>query len=150
VFSQPDYLVLRRQPSRFMGVLVLLLSVLACVALLRSGLTPLPVIVSMLVVVSYGMWVWPRQVSLRHAQSVTALRFDGQGWHVMRRDGSESGARLLADTFVSAFLTVVRLREPGRWWPVSVILPADAANDDALRRLRLRLRFSRQRWAAAE
>ena len=46
--------------------------------------------------------------------------------------------------------TVVRLREPGRWLPVSVILPVDAASEDSLRRLRLRLRFSRQRWAAAE
>lgn len=150
MFNQPDYVVLRRQPSRFLGVLVVLFSVLACAALLRSGLHPLLATACMLVVVCYGMWVWPRQVSLRHAQSVTALRFDSQGWHVMRRDGSEAGARLLADTFVSAFLTVVRLREPGRWWPVSVILPADAATDDALRRLRLRLRFSRQRWAAVE
>lgn len=69
---------------------------------------------------------------------------------MLRRDGSEVGARLQADTFVSALLTVVRLREPGRLLPVSVILPADAATEDSLRRLRLRLRFSRQRWAAAE
>jgi toxin CptA len=150
VFSQPDYLVLQRQPSRLLGALVILLSVLACIAVLRSGLQPLLATASMLVVVGYGVWVWPRQVSLRHAESVTGLRFDSQGWHVMRSDGSEHAVRLLADTFVSAFLTVVRLREPGRWWPVSVILLTDAATDDALRRLRLRLRFSRQRWVATE
>jgi toxin CptA len=104
----------------------------------------------MLVLAGYALWVWPRQVSLRHASSVTGLRFDSEGWHVLRRDGSEASARLLADTFVSAFLTVVRLREPGRWGPVSVVLPPDAAAEEALRRLRLRLRFSRQRWVAAE
>ncbi|MBL4834917.1 MAG: hypothetical protein JKY26_13180 [Pseudomonas sp.] len=150
MFSRPDYLLLRRQPSRFLGGLIILFSGLACAALLRSGLPPLLAIACTLAVVGYGIWVWPRQVSLRHAHSVTGLRFDSQGWHVMRRDGSETAARLLADTFVSAFLTVVRLREPGRWLAVSVILPADAAAEDALRRLRLRLRFSRQRWAAAE
>lgn len=150
MFSQPDYLMLHRQPSRFLGGLVVVFSILACAALLRSGLSPLLATASMLAIVGYAIWIWPRQVSLQHAQSVTGLRFDSQGWHVMRRDGSESSARLLADTFVSAFLTVVRLREPGRWLAVSVILPADAAAEDALRRLRLRLRFSRQRWAAAE
>lgn len=150
MFSQPDYLVLRRHPSRFLGMLVIVFSALACAALLRSGLPPLVATACTLAVVGYGIWIWPRQVSLRHAQSITALRFDSQGWHVLRRDGSETTARLLADTFVSAFLTVVRLREPGRWLAVSVILPADAAAEDALRRLRLRLRFSRQRWAAAE
>lgn len=150
MFSQPDYLVLRRQPSRFLGGLIILCGILASAALLRSGLHPVWATAGTLAVVAYGIWVWPRQVSLRHAQSITALRFDSQGWHVLRRDGSEAAARLLADTYVSAFLTVVRLREPGRWLAVSVILPADAAAEDALRRLRLRLRFSRQRWAAAE
>ena len=150
MFSQTDYLLLQRQPSRFLGGALVFFSLLAAVALYRSAIPGLLAAGMMAVVLGYAMWVWPRQVSLRHASSVTGLRFDSHGWHVLRRDGSEAGARLLADTFVSAFLTVVRLREPGRWWPVSVILPTDAATDDALRRLRLRLRFSRQRWAAAE
>lgn len=150
MFSQTDYLLLQRQPSRFLGGALLFFVLLAAFALYRSAIPGLWAGAMMLVVAGYCLWVWPRQVSLRHASSVTALRFDSQGWHVLRRDGSEAGARLLADTFVSAFLTVVRLREPGRWWPVSVVLPADAAAEDALRRLRLRLRFSRQRWVAAE
>lgn len=150
MFSQTDYLLLQRQPSRFLGAALVFFSLLAAVALYRSAIPGLLAAGMLLVVVGYSAWIWPRQVSLRHAHSVTALRFDSQGWHVLRRDGSESGARLLADTFVSAFLTVVRLREPGRWWPVSVVLPADAATEDSLRRLRLRLRFSRQRWVAAE
>lgn len=150
MFSQTDYLLLQRQPSRFLGGALVFFSLLAAVALYRSAIPGLLAAAMMLVVLAYSLWVWPRQVSLRHAAAVTGLRFDSEGWHVLRRDGSESGARLLADTFVSAFLTVVRLREPGRWWPVSVVLPADAAAEEALRRLRLRLRFSRQRWVAAE
>ena len=47
----------------------------------------------MLVLAGYSLWVWPRQVSLRHASSVTGLRFDSEGWHVLRRDGSEASAR---------------------------------------------------------
>lgn len=150
MFSQTDYLLLQRQPSRFLGVVLVLASLLAAFALYRSAIPGMLAAAMMLVLAGYSLWVWPRQVSLRHASSVTGLRFDSEGWHVLRRDGSEASARLLADTFVSAFLTVVRLREPGRWWPVSVVLPPDAAAEEALRRLRLRLRFSRQRWVAAE
>src|SRR5690606_22502225 len=107
-----------------------------------------PALVCGLLLWFHRLWIWPRQVSLRHADSVAGLRFDQEGWRVLRRDGSEVGARLQADTFGSALLTVVRLREPGPLLPVSVILPADAATEATLRRLRLR--FSRQRWAAAE
>ena len=150
MYNPPDTLLLQRQPSRWLGMLVILLNVLGCVALYRSALSALPALSAAMLLWVYCLWIWPRQVSLRHADSVTGLRYDSEGWHVLRRDGTERDARLLADTYVSALLTVVRLRQPGRWLPVSVILPADAAAEDALRRLRLRLRFSRQRWAAAE
>lgn len=150
MYSPTDTLLLQRQPSRWLGALIILLTVLACMALYHSALSVLPAVLCAVVLWMYCLWVWPRQVSLRHADSVVGLRFDSEGWHVLRRDGTEMGARLLADTYVSALLTVVRLRQSGRWLPISVILPADAADEDSLRRLRLRLRFSRQRWAAAE
>ena len=150
MYNQADSLRLQRQPSRGRGLLVIVVNVLGCVALYRSALSALPAISAAILLWVYCLWIWPRQVSLRHADSVTGLRFDSEGWHVLRRDGTERAASLLGDTYVSALLTVVRLRQPGRWLPVSVILPADAAAEDALRRLRLRLRFSRQRWAAAE
>lgn len=150
MYNPTDTLLLHRQPSRWLGVLLILLTVLGCMALYRSAIPALPATLGALLLWVHCMWVWPRQISLRHAQSVTGLRFDSEGWHVLRRDGTEGGASLLGDTYVSALLTVVRLRQPGHWLPVSVILPADAATEDSLRRLRLRLRFSRQRWVAAE
>lgn len=150
MYSPTDAILLQRQPSRWLGALIILLTMLGCMALYHSALSMLPAIFCAVLLWTYCLWVWPRQVSLRHADSVTGLRFDSQGWHVLRRDGTEEGARLLADTYVSALLTVVRLRQSGRWLPISVILPADAADEDSLRRLRLRLRFGRQRWAAAE
>lgn len=151
IVSNPtEFLMLQRQPSRWLGALLLLVTALGCLALYRSSLPLISALPAMLLLVVFCCWLWPRQVSLRHAHSVTGLRFDSQGWHVLRRDGSETSASLLGDTYVSALLTVVRLRETGRWWSLSVVLPADAASEDALRRLRLRLRFSRQRWAAAE
>ena len=150
MYNPTDSLLLQRQPSRWLGALIILLNVLGCMALYRSALSALPAMSGAILLWLYCLWVWPRQVSLPHADSVTGLRFDSEGWHVLHRDGTERGARLLADPYVSALLPVVRLRQPGRWVPVSVILPADAATEDSLRRLRLRLRFSRQRWAAAE
>ncbi|MFA5676871.1 MAG: hypothetical protein WC953_00485 [Pseudomonas sp.] len=150
MYNPTDTLLLQRQPSRWLGALIILLTAFGCMALYRSAIPALPASLCALLLGVYCVWIWPRQVSLRHADSVTGLRFDSEGWHVLRRDGSERDARLLADTYVSALLTVVRLRQPGRWLPISVILPADAATEDSLRRLRLRLRFSRQRWVAAE
>lgn len=150
MYSQTDYLVMQRQPSLWLAVLLLSCSLLACLAVYQSGLSLLPSLLCILLVCSYGCWVWPRQISLQHPHSITGLRFDSEGWHILRRDGSEAAARLLADTYVGAMLTVVRLREQGRWRSVSIVLASDAAPEESLRRLRLRLRFSRQRWAAAE
>lgn len=139
-----------RQPSRWLAVLLLASSLLACLAVYQSALSLLPRILCVLLVCSYALWIWPRQISLQHPHSVTGLRFDSDGWHILRRDGSEAAAQLLADTYVSALLTVVRLREQGRWRAVLVVLASDAASEESLRRLRLRLRFSRQRWAVVE
>jgi len=150
VYSPTEYLLLRRQPSRWLALALMLMGLLACVGVLQSALPLWPSLLCLLLVACYCSWVWPRQISLSHPHSVTGLRFDSDGWHILRRDGSEVAARLLGDTYVSAMLTVVRLREQGRWCPVSVVLPADAASEESLRRLRLRLRFSRQRWVAAE
>src|SRR5690606_13910264 len=142
-YSPSDTLLLRRQPSRWLGALLILLTLIGCVALDQSAMPALPALVCGLLLWLHCLWIWPRQVSLRHADSVTGLRFDQEGLHVLRGGGSEVRARLRAETFVSALLAVVRLREPGRLLPGSVILPADAVTEDSLRRLRLRLRFSR-------
>src|SRR5690554_7707474 len=106
MYSPSDTLLLRRQPSRWLGALLILLTLLGCVALYQSAMPALPALVCGLLLWFHCLWIWPRQVSLRHADSVTGLRFDQEGWHVLRRDGSEAGARLQADTFVSALLTV--------------------------------------------
>jgi len=150
VFSPTEGLLLQRRPSPLLGGGLLLCALLALLALSLTRLSlPVLLLLGVLLLLQLG-WLWPRHVSLRHARAVTALRYDVAGWHVLRRDGSETAATLLPDTWVSTLLTVVRLREAGRWWSLSVILLPDAAAADALRRLRLRLRFSRQRWAAAE
>ena len=98
MYSPTDTLLLQRQPSRWLGALIILLTVLACMALYHSALSVLPAVLCAVVLWMYCLWVWPRQVSLRHADSVVGLRFDSEGWHVLRRDGTEMGARLLADT----------------------------------------------------
>ncbi|MEJ6656637.1 MAG: hypothetical protein QNL70_11605, partial [Pseudomonas sp.] len=86
-----DSLLLQRQPSRWLGGLLIIMTMLGCMALYRSALPALPASLCVLLLLMYCFWIWPRQVSLRHARSVTALRFDSQGWHVLRRDGTEIG-----------------------------------------------------------
>ena len=93
MYSQTEYLLLQRQPSRWMALVLLLSSLLACLGVFNSALSLWPSLLCVGLVLLYGGWVWPRQVSLRHPHSVTGLRFDSEGWHILRRDGSEVAAR---------------------------------------------------------
>ena len=90
MYSQTEYLLLQRQPSRWMALVLLLSSLLACLGVFNSALSLWPSLLCVGLVLLYGGWVWPRQVSLRHPHSVTGLRFDSEGWHILRRDGSEA------------------------------------------------------------
>jgi len=44
-------------------------------------------------------------------------------------------------------LVVVRFERAGRWWGESQCIPRDALGADEHRRMRVRLKFGRRRWA---
>lgn len=76
----------------------------------------------------------------RGAHSVVLLVWDRYGqWRLVRRDGRTLDARLEHGGFSHPLLLVLVFRVDGGGSAVLTILP-DAANNEALRRLRVRLR----------
>ena len=146
--SRSDPFECRWRPS--IGLLAAYLGAqsLAVLALLLAAI---PVSLSLLGLLACALHAWyvlPRQVLLRSAASVRALRHGAEGWQLWsERDGWQP-VQLAPDSLALPVLVVLRFRRPGQWLARSVCVPADALAPDMHRRLRVRLRFSRNRWAA--
>ncbi len=95
-------------------------------------------------------WVLPRHVLLTHSVVFKHLRHDDKGWQVASREGRWQPITLLPDSMALPWLVIVRFRLPGSLLTNSLCIPADAMAQDMHRRLRVRLKFSRQRWRVAE
>ncbi|NWE69678.1 hypothetical protein HX857_13310 [Pseudomonas gingeri] len=96
----------------------------------------------------HGAWVVPRRIRLDHPSAFTGLRRDERGWQLWSRVTGWQPVRLQRDSLALPWLVVLRFRRPGDWWPRSICVPRDALAADSHRRLRVRLKFSRRRWAA--
>lgn len=95
-------------------------------------------------------WVLPRQILLSHPRAFTGLRHSPAGWQLWSRDKGWQAAQLRPDSLALPLIVLLRFRLPGERWVRSVCVPRDAQAADEHRRLRLRLKFSRRRWAAPE
>ncbi|WP_249671993.1 protein YgfX [Pseudomonas abieticivorans] len=123
---------------------------LALIALLLLDIPFLLTFAGVLLCLAHGAWVLPRQVLLSHPHAYTRLRRSPDGWALWcARDGWQP-VQLLPDSLALPGLVVLRFRRKGRWWGQGLCIPADALAPDQHRRLRLRLKFSRRRWAASE
>ena len=94
-------------------------------------------------------------ILLDQPQSSTGLRHDSSGWALWSEEGGWQPVQLRPDSLALPHMVVLRFRVPtGHWlsrvWVRSLCIPADAMTPDSHRRLRLRLKFSRRRWAAPE
>ncbi|MNG38150.1 hypothetical protein D3C84_1257310 [compost metagenome] len=58
--------------------------------------------------------------------------------------------QLRPDSLALPGLIVLRYRRPGRYWSEGLCIAHDALEPVQHRRLRVRLKFSRRRWAAAQ
>ena len=98
----------------------------------------------------HAAWVLPRQILLRHPAAFTGLRRDESGWQLFNsRDGWQP-VQLRPDSLALPLVVVLRFRLAGEWRVRGLCIPRDALPREAHRRLRVRLKFSRRRWAAPE
>lgn len=120
--------------------LLLLQAVLHALALLAIGTCRLPGGLSWglagVVLVSFG-----REVHRYRRPRWRALAADAGGWTLVGNDGSRQ-ALTPVSAYVHPWLVIVRyVRGSDGWWPRALLIAADAAEAQALRRLRVRLRL---------
>lgn len=137
----------RWQPSRWL--LRLYLSVLA-LALLAPWLADIPLwlkLLSPLPCLAHAAWVLPRHILLTAPQAITGLRRDALGWHLYSAANGWHAVQLRPDILALPLAVVLRYRVPGQRIGRGLCIARDALAPEQHRRLRLRLKFSRRRWA---
>ncbi|MGQ7958460.1 protein YgfX [Pseudomonas sp. SP16.1] len=138
------------QPSR--GLLGLYLGVVL-LALAAPWLADLPLWLQLLSLPAgliHVAWVLPRHILLSSAQAVRGLRRDALGWQLWSPAQGWQPVQLRPDSLALPLLVVLRFRRPGECCTRSLCIPRDALSREQHRRLRLRLKFSRRRWAAPQ
>ncbi|CAI8902190.1 toxin CptA [Pseudomonas sp. IT-347P] len=98
----------------------------------------------------HGFWVVPRQILLSHPTAFRGLRRDADGWQLWNQAEGWQAVQLRPDSLALPLIVVLRFRLRGEWRVRSVCVPRDSQAADLHRRLRVRLKFSRRRWAAPE
>lgn len=148
--SRNDVFECRWQPSR--ALLRLYLSVMA-LALLAPWLADIPLwskLLSLAVCLVHAAWVLPRHILLSSAQAFTGLRRDASGWQLWSEAHGWQSVQLLPDSLALPLAVVLRFRLPGQRFGRGLCIARDALAPEQHRRLRLRLKFSRRRWAEPE
>ncbi|MFJ4194876.1 protein YgfX [Pseudomonas sp. NPDC089534] len=98
----------------------------------------------------HAAWVLPRQILLSHPKAFSGLRRAADGWRLWNRADGWQPVQLRPDSLALPLIVVLRFRLRGERRTRSVCVPRDALTADVHRRLRVRLKFSRRRWAAPE
>lgn len=140
----------RWRPSRRLLALYALIQGLALAAL---WLVEIPLWARALGVgfcLAHAAWVLPRQVLLSSAQAFSGLRCDAEGWQLWSAALGWQAIQLRPDSLALPQVVVLRFRLAGERRVRGLCIPHDALAHDLHRRLRVRLKFSRRRWAAPE
>jgi toxin CptA len=99
---------------------------------------------------AHGIWLLPRQILLTHPHAFRGLRRDADGWQLWNEVAGWQSVQLRPDSLALPLMVVLRFRLRGERRVRSLCVPHDSQAADVHRRLRVRLKFSRRRWAAPE
>lgn len=150
VSSRSEVFECRWRPSRTLLALYIAMQLasLGAIALtdLAIGWQALLVLVCMM----HAAWAVPRQILLGSRTAWRGLRHDEAGWSVWSVAHGWQPVQLLRDSVALPLGVVLRFRPDQSRWPASICIPFDGLPPDEHRRLRVRLKFTRRRWAAPE
>lgn len=135
------------RPSRLLLAFYLAGLTLALAAL---GWCDLPGLLRLLIAglcLAQAAWTLPRQVLLTHPQAFRALRHDQHGWQLWSARSGWQPVQLRPDSLALPWVVVLRFRPAGARLSRGLCILRDGMSRDAHRRLRVRLKFSRNRWA---
>jgi len=150
VFSPSNTFECRWHASRQLLAAYLLAQAFALGALTLLSIPLWASLLGAFACLAHGFWVLPRQVLLTHPEAFCGLRRDADGWQLWNQAGGWQAAQLRPDSLALPLIVVLRFRLRGEWRVRSICVPRDAQAADVHRRLRVRLKFSRRRWAAPE
>ncbi len=136
------------RPSRRLLALYLTATGLALAALLLAELPPWARLAGALLCTGHAAWVLPRHLLLRDPRAFTALRHDDQhGWRLHNATEGWVAVQLLPGSLALPAAVILQFRRPGQRFARSLCVPSDALEREQHRRLRVRLKFARARWA---
>lgn len=99
---------------------------------------------------AHGVWALPRQILLTHPRAFRGLRRDALGWQLWSQAEGWQAVELRRDSLALPLIVILRFRLRGERRVRAVCVARDSQAPDLHRRLRVRLKFSRRRWAAPE
>ncbi|MCQ4310245.1 hypothetical protein NA645_19835 [Pseudomonas stutzeri] len=135
------------------GVLLALYIAVLSLAIVTLLVMPVPFwlwVLGLLLCLLHAAWIVPSHILLTRDSSWLGLRHDQQGWSLWSRRSGWQPVQLRPDSIALPLVVVLRFKVPGDWFVRSVCIPRDAMLQAQHRRLRVRLKFSRRRWAAPE
>ncbi|MET0847028.1 MAG: protein YgfX [Pseudomonas sp.] len=107
-------------------------------------------LLGMILCVVHAIRLLPRQILLTHPQAYRGLRRDADGWQLWNQASGWQSVQLRPDSLALPMMVVLRFRLRDERRVRSICVPHDSQAADVHRRLRVRLTFSRRRWAAPE
>ncbi len=136
------------QPSLKLSKLRLLVVLLAFLAVVLAAIGwPLKASLLCVLGVQVSVHLYRLQQQQRPCRR-TGLRHSAQGWQLWSAEHGWRSIQLRADSMATPGLVLLRYRSAQQWFYRSAVIPADSLSQDSHRRLRVRLKFSRQRcWA---
>ncbi len=138
------------RPSRLLLGGYLLVAALAWLAILLAELSGHWQGVLLTLLLMHAAWVIPRQLLMRRAGAISGLRHDADGWQLYSvRDGWQA-VQLYPDSLALPPAIFLHFRLRDQRWRRGLCIACDALPAAQHRRLRVRLKFSRRRWAAPE
>ncbi|NBF10737.1 protein YgfX [Pseudomonas sp. Fl4BN1] len=140
----------RWQPSRQLLAAYLLAQAFALGAVFLLDIPSVAKLLGTLLCLLHACWVLPRQILLSHSRAFSRLRYSAEGWQLWSSAKGWQAVHLHPDSLALPVIVVLRFRLAGERWVRSICVPRDAQAADEHRRLRVRLKFSRRRWAVPE
>ena len=148
--SRNDGFQCQWQPSRLLLVCYALIQSLA---LLSLSLVDLPLwarVLGVLLCAAHAAWVLPQHFLLTRPSAYRAVRCTADGWWVHSAAQGWQAIELHPDSLALPVLVMLRFRLAGERRLRSLCIARDSLPHVQHRRLRVRLKFSRHRWAVAK
>ncbi|KRW59436.1 protein YgfX [Pseudomonas sp. TTU2014-080ASC] len=148
--SHSEHFECRWLASRWLLIAYAGLQAVAAACLFQLSLPVAVVVALCMLCLAHASWVLPRHILLSHEAAYCGLRWTDKGWWVYNHSEGWQPIELHPDSLALPLIVLLRFRLTGQRRVRALCVPRDSLPRRLHRQLRVRLKFSRYRWAAAE